>query len=289
MMKKICLYCIFLVPLQLMLTSCGNGSDDQQASATDDTTLSAAASDTGYVDELTQFKYDKLIGNVPIPFDILRAHSGVGLTYNGDAVNAASNLSRYSSNSSKALNLGIYGADLAYCITYEKFTDMGGYLKCAQKLSNDLGIPLAFDQTALATYKKYETNKDSLEKIVFNSYSEVDKTLKSNERIGLASLVVTGGWIEGLYATLKTLGATPKNDKSNPLYKKILEQKNHLEMIIGLLGQFKEDKDFLPLIEDCKGIKTVYDGLSVKSDINETEAAALLQKVGEVRNRIVAH
>ena len=280
-------YLIALIPF--VCSSCGNGTGDQQSTAAEDTSASVATSDTGHVDELTQFKYDKLIGNVPIPFDILRAHSGAGLTYNSDAVNVASNLSRYSSNSSKALNLGVYGADLAYTITYEKFTDMGSYLKCAQKLSDDLGIPLAFDQTALATYKKYETNKDSLEKIVFNSYTEVDKTLRSNERIGLASLVVTGGWIEGLYSTLKTLGSAAKTDQSKGLYKKIWEQKNHLEMIISLLGQFKDDKDFLPLIEECKGIKTVYDGLSVKSDISETEAAALLQKVGEVRNRIVAH
>ena len=283
---------LFLIPytlylLSLVFSSCGNGTTDQPV-ATQDTTASAAH-DSSKVDDLTQFKYDKLISNIPIPFDILRVHAEVPLTYNAGAVNAVSNISNYTSSTSKAMNLGIYGGDLAYSITYEKFEDMGKYLKAAKKLADDLGIPLAFDQTALATYKKYGTNKDSLEKIVFNSYAEVDKTLKSNERIGLASLVVTGGWLEGLHGTLTSLGSTPKNEKSQSIYKKIWEQKNHLDMIIGLLEQFKDDKSIVAIIEDFKSIKSVYDGLADRSSISETEMAALTQKVNEVRSKVVAH
>jgi len=272
----------------LLLSSC-SGNEEHQAIPAEDTTATETAVQSGELDDLTQFKYDKLVSNIPIPFDILRLHADVPLVYNFYAVNPTSNLTYYTSSTSKAMNLGIYGGDLAYSITYEKFDDMGGYLKCAKQLADDLGIPLAFDQSALTTYKKYKTNKDSLEKIVFNSYSEVDKTLKSNERIGLASLVVSGGWLEGLYATLTTLGNTPNNEKSQTLYKKIWEQKNHLTMIISLLEQFKDDKSFTPIIQDFKSIKTVYDGLSEKSSINEAEIAGLAKIVGEVRSKVISH
>ena len=265
-----------------LITSCGNKNNEEQKNSAEDTA-------SHKVDALIQFKYDKLISNIPIPFDILRTHAEVPLMYNADALNSIKNLSFYSTSTSKALNLGIYGADLAYNITYEKFGEMGAYLKCAKTLADDLGIPLAFDQNALGTYEKFKTNKDSLEKVIFASYSEVDKTLKSNERIGLASLVVTGGWLEGLYTTLKTLSSTPANSKTKNIYPKIWEQKNHLEMILNLLQQFKDDRAFDSLINDFKGIKSVYDGLSVKTEINEKEIATLTQKVEEVRNKIVAH
>ncbi len=286
-MRKILIYPITLISFIsfALLTSCGNGKDEQS----DKAIAAAAAKDTNKVDELTQFKYDKLISNVPIPFDILKAHADVPLAYNADAVNPASNLNYYSSSTSKALNLGIYGGDMAYSITYEKFEEMGKYLKCVKKLADDLGIPLAFDQKALGTYKKYGTNKDSLEKIIFSSYSEVDKTLKSNERIGLASLVVTGGWLEGLYATLTTLGPAPKSDKTKGIYKKIWEQKNHLNMIIELLSQFKDDAIFSSVVTDLSGIKSVYENLAVKSEINESELATLTQKVGEMRAKVISH
>ena len=286
MLKKI--FSIFISAVVLFFfASCGN--NEQQSSTAETNSAASAKKDSGKIDELTQFKYDKLISNVPIPFDILKLHAEVPLTYSAQSVNPVSNLTYYTTSIQKALNLGIYGGDLAYSITYEKFDDMGNYLKCAKKLADDLGIPLAFDQNALSTYKKYGTNRDSLEKIVFASYSEVDKTLKSNERIGLASLVVTGGWIEGLYATLKTLNSTPKNDKSKNLYRKIWEQKNHLDMIIGLLEQFKDEIEYVNLVVDLKDIKSVYDNLSDKSDISEPEVAALTQKVSLVRSKIISH
>lgn len=288
MLKNFISHISFIAFISFVLfSSCGN--NDQQTTSTETTTATSGKKDTGKVDDLTQFKYDKLISNVPIPFDILRMHAEVPLSYTSAAVNPVSNLHYYSSSSQKALNLGIYGGDLAYSITYEKFDDMGSYLKCAKKLADDLGIPLAFDQSALSTYKKFGTNKDSLEKIVFNSYSEVDKTLKSNERIGLASLVVTGGWLEGLYATLKTLGSQAKNDKTKNLYKKIWEQKNHLDMIIGLLGQFKEEITYVNLVVDLQSVKSIYDNLSVKSEISETEMASLNEKVSLVRSKIISH
>lgn len=276
------------ISLSLLFSSCGSGTKEEPTPVAD-TTTTATVADTGALDDLTQFKYDKLISNVPIPFDILRMHADVPLSYNGASLNPTSNLTYYSSTTSKALNLGIYGGDMAYCITYEKFEDMGNYLKCVKKLADALGIPLAFDQQALGTYKKYGTNKDSLEKIVFASYTEVDKTLKSNERIGLASLVVTGGWLEGLYATLTTLGNTPRNDKSAALYKKLWEQKNHLSMIIELLSQFKEDANYTSLITDLNSTKSIYDGLANKGELSESEVSALTKAVGEIRAKIISH
>ena len=284
MLKKI-ISAVVISASVIFISSCGNGTNNQQTSGND----TLATKDTGKIDELTQFKYDKLINNVPIPFDIIRAGTEVPLSYTAEAVNPVSNLPYYSTSSQKALNLGIYGGDLAYSISYEKFEDMGKYLKCAKKLADDLGIPLAFNQEALGTYKRYGTNKDSLEKIVFASYSEVDKTLKSNERIGLASFVVTGGWIEGLYSTLKSLGNAPKDEKSKNIYRKIWEQKNHLSMIMGLLEQFKDEIAYVNLVIDLKEIQSIYDNLTDKADISESEVAALAEKVSLVRSKIIAH
>lgn len=267
------------------LFSCGNGREEMQTTVEESVPDQTPASE---INEMAQFKYDKLIGNIPIPFDIFKMHADVPLSYNSNSVNLTSRIPLYVSNSSKALNLGVYGGDLAYSITYEKFEDMGNYLDCAKKLADDLGIPLAFDQRTLITYKKYSTNKDSLEKMVFNSYNEVDKTLRSNERLGLASLVITGGWLEGLYATLTTLKSSKETEKSSVLFPKIWEQKNYLEMIIGLLEQFNEDVFFASLVQDLKGIKNIYDGLAIKSEINGQEITALTAQVKAVRNKIVS-
>ena len=284
-MKNIFKIIVFAIPTAFFFSSCGTSASDK--TITNGTDSSIVKSDSGKVNELTEFKYDMVISNIPIPFDILSSLTKSGVNFNKSILNTPSNVSKYSQNNSKAVNLGIFGADLAYTISFEQFSEVGQYLKSTKTLADALGIPIAFDQKALTNYDKYQDNKDSLSKIIFNSYNEVDKTLKSNERIGLASLVVTGGWIEGLYTTTKTLGTAERNEKTNALYKKIFEQRTHLVKLIGLLGEFSNsDKFFADLINDLNGLKAIYDGLVTKADLSTEDVATIRTKIDEIRTKL---
>ena len=277
----------------MLAISCGTDSSNPNSTGNGDTASSASANAgtaETTVDEGAQFKYDMVIGSIPIPFDIMTGLKSADLHYMKDAMNTTSNSAKYSNNTSKAVNLGIYGGDLAYCITYEQYSEVGNYLKSAKKLADDLSIPIAFDQKALSMFQKYKDNKDSLEKLVFRSYIQVDKTLKSNERLGLASLVVTGGWIEGLYTTTKNLNNAPKSEKTKLLYQKIWEQKFHTKQLLGLMNEFKStDADFEMIVSGIESISNVYKNLEKKGQVNEKEVAEITQKISELRNKITAN
>ncbi len=139
------------------------------------------------------------INDIPFPFEILDTLYGKKIPYDDKVMNPLENYSKYIQYNAKATNLGIYGADLAYAVTYEQFQQIGPYVKNTKKLAEDLNIDFAFNQEMMDKYNKYKNNKDSLTKIVFDSYQKVDNALKNDERVGIASLVVTGSWIEGLY------------------------------------------------------------------------------------------
>ena len=284
MLRFVCVFCLVASTL-LFFISCGSSDTDTvingQGGNEQDTVKNTA-------DELVQFKYDLTIGNIPIPFDILSKLTASGAAFKKEFLNAPASVSKYSQNNNKALNLGIYGGDLAYAICFEQYQEVGGYLKSTKKLADDLGIPIAFDQRALTNFEKYKNNKDSLESLVFSSYAAVDKTLKSNERIGLASLVVVGSWLEGLYTTIKTLGDVPRDDANKALYVKIWEQKGHLNKLLDLLAEFKSDAYFGEMITELQGIKSVYDNLEVKSEISQKEIQTVGKKTEELRNKIIA-
>ncbi len=284
MLRFVCVFCLAASPLFFFI-SCGSSDTDTVINGQDgngqDTVKNTA-------DELVQFKYDLTIGNIPIPFDILSKLTASGAVFKKEFLNTPSSVSKYSQNNNKALNLGIYGGDLAYAICFEQYQEVGGYLKSTKKLADDLGIPIAFDQRALTNFEKYKNNKDSLESLVFSSYAAVDKTLKSNERIGLASLVVVGSWLEGLHTTIKTLGDVPRDDANKALYVKIWEQKGHLNKLLDLLAEFKSDAYFGELITELQGIKSVYDNLEVKSEISQKEIQTVGKKTEELRNKIIA-
>lgn len=280
-------FVLYLLGMSFMLAigACKNNSNQNKDITTPADTVSAIGKDT--VDKFTQFKYEMIISNIPFPFEMLDKLFTSKIVYNQKITNPISNISKYGVNNSKALNLGIYGADLAYSVTFEKFQQIGPYVKNTKKLAEDLNIPLAFNQETMDKYNKYKDNKDSLAKVIFDSYTEVDKTLKNNERIGLAGLVVAGSWVEGLYLSTKSYVETPKTPENKELYNVIWKQKLHLDNIIKLLIDFKKEPYFASLLNELNDIKSIYDHLAIGTELNEQELIILTQKVEKLRNRII--
>ncbi len=269
----------------LFIFSCGGTTDNKEG---DDGKIGGGPEVTvDSTDKAVGSKYDFMISNIPIPFDILNKLFNSGVPYNGELPNFISNVSKYSQSNAKALNLGIYGADLTYLITFEQFNEMSPYLKTSKKLADELGIPLAFDKDALEKYDMYKRNKDSLEQMLYRSYNAVDKTLRSNQRIGMATLVVTGGWVEGLYLTTKTLGNSPPEGNNKMLYRIIWQQHIYLDNIVDLMKEFKNDKEFSWLNEELMGIKKIYDNLANKNDVSSEEVAIIAAKVEVLRSKII--
>jgi hypothetical protein len=272
------------VCILFIVVSCSNDNQNKEIQNIVDTT-SVKTTDT--VDSFTQFKYDMVISNIPFPFEMLEKLYTSKISFSQNLMNPSSNISKYSQFNSKALGLGVYGADLAYAVTYEQFQQIGSYVKNTKKLAEELNIPLAFNQDMMDKYSKFKDNKDSLAKVVYDSYTEVDKTLKSNERIGMAGLVVTGSWLEGLHLTTKALLNAPNHENKKYVYEVIWQQKLHLDNIIKLLDEFKNEKLFASILTDLNEIKSIFTNLEKGTEINEKELINLQQKVEKLRNKFV--
>ena len=233
-------------------------------------------------------KFDMVISDIPFPFEILDNLYTQKIPFDKKAMNEVSNVTKYNQYNSKALNLGIYGADLAYSVTYEEFQQMGAYVKNTKRLAEELNIPFAFDQSMMDKYSKYKDNKDSLTRIVYESYNQVDKALKNDERVGMAALVVTGSWLEGLYLSTKTYLDVPKTDDNKSLYKVIGDQKQSLVIVIKLLDEYKKDEFISGIIADLKDITSDYKTISSDISMNDKQLAAIHTKVSTLRAKIIA-
>jgi hypothetical protein len=266
----------------LIVSSCGNETSNKEILTVDTTTVlndSSAGSTINHV--------EMVISDIPFPFEILENLKAANVNFDQKVMNPVSNAPKYNQYNSKALNLGIYGADLAYVVTYEQFQQIGPYVKNAKKLADDLNIPFAFNQEMLDKYNRFKNNKDSLTQVVYDSYSEVDKSLKGDERVGIAALVVTGSWLEGLYVSTKTFVNTEKNDKNKDLYKTISGQKKSLGIVVKLLSEYKKDPFIAKLIEELKSITSEYDSVTDNGVMNENQLIIVNHKVEKLRNRII--
>ncbi len=122
-----------------------------------------------------------------------------GAKYSGEFLNSPKNLNNYNTNFKKALNLGVYGADVGYVTVYDQSQDALKYMSAIRKLSDDLGISGAFSESMLKRFEANFGKKDSLMSMIGAAYRSSDAFLKTNDRNDVGGLVLVGGWVESLY------------------------------------------------------------------------------------------
>ncbi len=275
---------LFLLSSFLLLYSCSSDSVTTKDTFNSGDSLALMQSKT---ETTAALKYEMVISDIPFPFEILDKLYSQKVLFNQNAMNEVRSITKYNQYNSKALNLGIYGADLAYCVTYEEFQPMGAYVKNTKRLAEELNIPFAFDQEMMDKYSKFKDNKDSLTKVVYDSFEQVDKSLKGDDRVGMAALVVTGSWLEGLYLSTKTFKDAPKTADNASLYKTIGEQKQSLVIVIKLLEEYKKDENIAKMIAELKSITSEYNTITSDVTMNEKQLTAIHSKVDALRSKII--
>lgn len=262
MMKK----SYFLIPLTCLFFACGG--DDKT-----DETLDEVTVDT--TDELTIERADKaqkVFQTIPSPFETASIFEEAGATYNGDVTNPMENVSNYTTSFQQAVNLGVYGADLSYANIFDQSQESMFYMNCSKKMADALGVSAAFKPKTIERIEENMNNRDSMMTIVNDAFWMCDAYLKENGQSDLSALIISGGWIEGLY-----LGTVSLN-KENPnaeLMAKIADQKYSLNNLIDLIGTYDN--------EHVNGIKAHLQELqTVFNKIEETEAESTVSNEDEI-------
>lgn len=243
------------------LSSCGNG-DEKKAESTEDiqedTTKAVSAGVLNMGGELF---------SIPSPIQTAMLIQGSGAQYDKAILNSKENISQYATEYSKALNLGIYGADLGYVSMYNKTQDALVYLTAVKKLSDELGVSSAFDEQTMKRFQNNMSNKDSMTMLVGLAYREGNAFLQQNKRTDMSSLILVGGWIESLNFAI----SVNKTKSSEDVRRRIADQKQTLNGIIKLLSQYETKVEYAGLIDQLKDLSKVYDGVTYKYTFEQPE------------------
>jgi len=246
------------------------------------------------------------IFSIPSPVQTAFLIKDENASFSSEYLNSPDNVSNYSSPFLKALNMGVYGADLGYLTIYEKNDDAMKYLKAVRDLSKDLGLDGAFDDKLAERFSNNIGNKDSMLVFVSEAYTNSDKYLKENDKDEVAAVVLAGGWLESIHIACKAALET----KSVNLVNRIGEQKRSLESIISMLNQFRTNQDYDDLVSELEDLYTIYEGITfeyefvapvtdeankvttIKSknvvNITDEQLQEIIQKISAIRDEITA-
>ena len=213
-------------------------------------------------------KAQNVFYSIPSPVETTTLLKAAGAKYNAKYLNAIENVDKYSTVTSKALNLGIYGSDLSFTSIFDQTQESMLYLRCTNKLATGLGISGAFDEKTTSRIEANMENRDSLLSIISDSYWTADAYLKDNGQPGVSALIVAGGWIEGLYIATQIANTTKNTDITT----RIGEQKLSLDNLVALLDSYKKDNQGVTdALKSVSELKKIYDAIPVTS--SETTAS----------------
>jgi hypothetical protein len=267
---------LFFVILSVSLASCEDEptTDEIVGDGTSDTATQNA--------EIQKLSAQNVFNSIPGPSELSRLVEDAALDYDAALLNGP-DYHKYTSDNFKALNLGVYGGDMAYANVYEQSQDAMLYLKCVNSLCKNLGISGVFDEKTADRLEANKENRDSLLTIVSRSFRQADAFLRENQRPHTSSLMVAGGWIEGLYLSAK-VGVKSKNKK---FIKKMSEQTQSLADLITLVENAGITGDGTFIVDGLKDLKVSYDKIPANTIMDDAMLTEIDQKVSALRKKIV--
>jgi hypothetical protein len=251
------IFLLLFLMLGLILTGCkggtkteGKGSGDFEASGTLDAETQ---------EQLNTAK--RIFYSLPSPLETAMLIKNAGARYNAELMNPVSNTSRYITSKSKALNLGIYSTDLSYASLFDQSQATLDYIVAAKEMADGLNILDAIDEETVNQLEEQINNRDAIIDIISETLMNSSSFLKENDLEGTASVVLVGGWIEGLYIATSLVNENELED--NKLVERIVDQKLSLDIMVKLLESSPEDQDAQAVLEDVKALKTIFDKITI--------------------------
>lgn len=252
---------VALATASLLWACTSNTKPDDQAFLA---SLDSAAANAPIIDEQV---ITSILEQIPSPLETSVQLKQSGTKYDEALLNTPGNVSRYNSNFSRALNLGIYGTDLGYTNIYEQKIDGIHYLSAIKTLAKDLGIGQYFDIETLGKLAANSKNLDSLLLITTQNFNAINQHLQNEDRANVSVLLLAGGWLEAMEIICQVANA----DKTNTQLKETIgAQKIILEQLVLLLSFYESDVQMAELSGDFKALKEVFDTIKITYTYKES-------------------
>jgi hypothetical protein len=272
---------IILSGFFLLNNSCKSGKKSQEGK---EVGIEDFLTEEDIFDDIDKAK--KIFYSLPSPLETAMLLKSAGVTYNEMILNDLANVEKYSTNKSKALNLGIYTTDLSFACLFDQAQTSLKYMDATKRLSTEMGISDAIDEETIKRLEQNLNKRDVVMDIISETFLNSSSYLKENDQQDVAALVLVGGWIEGLYIGTQMVGDNPV--QGNKLVDRIAEQKLSFSIVERMLQDNsknqlgEENRDIIELINELHTMKAAFDKIevqtsSVKVDEEDTANVTLLK------------
>jgi len=223
---------------------------------------------------------------LPLPADIFLSLKVENKHFNKELLNPVSRLSKYNTSISKAINFGVYAADLAYCTVFDQYQESFLYFLSTKKLADDLRIHKGYSQAIIDRMNNNRANPDSLLTIATNTYWKACEYLEENENINILPFIVASGWLESVYLGVENIDLKKKD---SILPEIVAKQRKSLNSLTEYLFEVMLDSNTFEVNEDIQEMAIKLADLKIsfdKLDQNPKETVMTQEQVNEIKGKL---
>ncbi len=253
---------LILMLFALLLWNCADGPDRQEERK--------RAALEKEAQEPMEEKKESVYYPIPSPEQMFGFISDNGVSYSKNLMNPHENYQSYVDPGKKALNFGVYTADLAYSASYQDIETTLDLYKVVKLMGADLNIEDMMTEDMMNNMQSHLQDKDSLAIIAGQSYYQAVEYLESNGQKGKLALMSLGGWVESLYITVNAISDF---DPESETAQRLADQKITFGNLYVYLRKNEEEVGVKQEIKDIQGIRSVFASLKESRKGRSTEKA----------------
>jgi len=208
-------------------------------------------------------KAEKIFQALPSPLESAMLIKSAGAQFEESLLNPVENTKNYITNKSMALNLGIYTCDLSFASLYDQTQLIINYMNAAKNMADGLGILDAIEQETLDRLEENINNREAIMEIVSETFMNSNSYLEENGQPAIAAIVLTGGWMEGLYISTRLVNMDDFD--GNKLVGRIIDQKLSVGILLNLLEGSKGNPAVDELMLQISKVKEIFDKISLQT------------------------
>ena len=278
-MKKGIISLFSLAVSTILITSCGGGGEHDASQMKVYNYEKADSLSIDYLKELGSVKV-----NIEQSAKLYGTLRESGYSFDGSLMSPSS--TNFSSSKQQALGLGVFAASLAYGAVFEQQQNTTEYMGAIFGLADKLGISDAFDKNLM---EKLTSNDTTLNKNILLTKAYVNATdqLYSEDRAQLVTMMVAGGFIEGL---LISTGATKVRFGNAEINYGIYEQVYSYDNTIKMLEVYKDNADVGEVYKAFKEQEDVFKGvikLHTPKKMKESDIEKLNAAVTQLKSKLL--
>jgi uncharacterized membrane-anchored protein YhcB (DUF1043 family) len=219
---------------------------------------------------------------LPTSAEVIKMLTDLEVGYIIGISNPVENSKKYFTSTTRAINLGVFGADLSYATLYNQQQEVINYLDAIRSLANELNMSKIYNSDLYTKIKANFDNRDELVKILSSAFNDTYAYLSENDQQPSALLVVGGAWVEGMYLTTHVSEAAYQ---VAGISKVLLEQKKSFDLYLEITKPYLTDPSVGDFVKGLDPVKKVYEGIG--TSLTDQNIKDITKVIGDVREKIV--